>query len=159
MPERITVEQRSAVMRSVRATGTGAEAAFAALRLRWRFRTQARDLPGTPDFAHDGLRVAIFVDGDFWHGRWWFERRAAPEGNRNYWIAKFERNHARDLAVDRALRRRGWAVVRIWESELRADPTSVKARLADRLAKRARRRCRRELSGRHVAANRFHRSG
>ncbi len=148
MPERITGEQRSAVMRSVRATGTGAEAAFVALRMRWRFRTQARDLPGTPDFVHDRLRVAIFVDGDFWHGRWWRERHAAPEGNRNYWIAKFERNRARDIVVDRALRRRGWAVVRIWESELRADPTSIKVRLSHRLSVRARRRRRRELLGR-----------
>src|SRR2546429_9412785 len=126
MAERITLAQRSAVMRAVKGAGTGAEAAFAALGLGYRFREQARELPGTPDFVHDRLRVAIFVDGDFWHGRWWFERRAAPEGNREYWISKFERNRARDRAADCLLRRRGWAVVRVWESDLRANPAGVK---------------------------------
>lgn len=143
MPERITVAQRSSVMRAVHRAGTGAECAFEALAMRWRFRAQARDLPGTPDFVHDRLRVAIFIDGDFWHGRWWFERRAAPVGNREYWIAKFERNRARDLAVDRSLRCSGWAVVRVWESDLRASPAKVKARLIRLLATRGPRRLRR----------------
>jgi len=139
VPERITPEQRSAVMRAVRGSGTGAEAAFLALRLPWRFREQARELPGIPDFVQDRFRVAIFIDGDFWHGRWWFERGAAPTVNRRYWMGKFERNRARDTAAGRKLRARGWAVLRVWESELRTDPGTVRELVRRRIAARRRR--------------------
>ena len=92
-----------------------------------RFRKHDRRLPGSPDAAVAGARVAVFLDGDFWHGRQWFERRKAPRTNRAFWLAKFRRNRARDRAVDRALTALGWRAVRIWESEFRSDPERAAA--------------------------------
>jgi DNA mismatch endonuclease (patch repair protein) len=66
-------------------------------------------------------RVAVFCDGDFWHGRNWPQRRAklARGWNASYWIAKIERNRARDRQTAKALRALGWHVVRVWESDVR----------------------------------------
>jgi DNA mismatch endonuclease (patch repair protein) len=120
MPERVTPEVRSATMRAVRSRDTGSERRLRAIldSLGLPFREQASDLPGRPDFVFDEVRLAVFLDGDFWHGRHWLEGGQAPERNRDYWIAKFERNKVRDEVASRELRRNGWSVVRIWESDL-----------------------------------------
>jgi DNA mismatch endonuclease (patch repair protein) len=86
--------------------------------------------------VNDRLRIAVFVDGDFWHGRWWRRGGKVPYANRSYWLGKFRRNRERDRQVDRRLRRHGWAVVRIWESELLSRPDAVLAVLTTRFAKR-----------------------
>lgn len=79
----------------------------------WR---RGSKLPGKPDFVFPKLRVAVFVDGCFWHGcpkhATWPKNRAA------FWKAKIEGNRSRDRRVDRALRQRGWVVLRIWEHSL-----------------------------------------
>jgi len=72
---------------------------------------------GHPDFVFRRERVAVFVDGCFWHGCPKCYRR--PKSNRKFWDAKAARNRARDAEVTRALRRAGWTVVRIWEHALR----------------------------------------
>lgn len=77
-----------------------------------------RSLPGSPDAALWEWKVAVFVDGDFWHGRLWFEGGRAPKSNRAAWVAKFERNRVRDRLVDLLLLSMGWTPVRIWESDL-----------------------------------------
>lgn len=71
------------------------------------------DLVGKPDFVFRKERVAIFVDGCFWHGH--PTRCRIPATNREYWISKINRNRARDRKVNRMLRQRGWQVIRIWE--------------------------------------------
>lgn len=140
MPDMFSAEERSQIMRAVKGSGTGAEGIL------WKvlggfdvvWREQARDLPGTPDFVCDELRLAVFVDGDFWHGRWWFDEGRAPETNRAYWIAKFERNRDRDRTVDRLLRRHGWSCLRFWESDVRRRPETVKRRVKARIVRRKR---------------------
>jgi DNA mismatch endonuclease (patch repair protein) len=73
-------------------------------------------LPGTPDFAFPKNRVAVFVDGCFWHG---CPRHASfPATRRDFWLKKFAANKARDRRVNRELRKRGWRVLRLWEHEL-----------------------------------------
>lgn len=90
-------------------------------RLGLRYRKNEKRLPGRPDFAFWSARVAVFCDGDFWHGKDWHERQRKLEGgsNADYWIAKIGRNRARDREVDAALGSSGWHVVRVWESEIR----------------------------------------
>jgi DNA mismatch endonuclease (patch repair protein) len=89
----------------------------------WR---RGSKLPGKPDFVFPQLRLAVFVDGCFWHGcpkhMTWPKTRAA------FWLAKITGNKARDRRVNRALRERGWSVVRIWEHELkkRNEPQLVR---------------------------------
>src|SRR5690348_14559044 len=126
MPDRMTPEQRSAHMAKIRRTDTGPERALrSALHLHGlRFRKHAADLPGRPDVVFRKARVAVFVDGDFWHGyRFpkWKDKLPA------YWQAKIERNRVRDARNFRRLRHAGWRVVRIWEHEVTQDlPLCVK---------------------------------
>ena len=70
-----------------------------------------------PDFVFRPARLAVFVDGCFWHGC--PQHGTQPKGNAAFWKVKFARNQARDRRVNRALRRAGWHVLRIWEHALR----------------------------------------
>jgi DNA mismatch endonuclease, patch repair protein len=99
-------------------------------RLGLRYRKYPKDIPGKPDFVFPSARVAVFVDGDFWHGRTFRERGpeafkevlTAPSAeSRKYWVAKIERNAARDDASTAQLTSMGWKVIRIWESDVRKD--------------------------------------
>ncbi len=76
-------------------------------------------LPGTPDFAFPKQRVAIHIDGCFWHGCLLHYTR--PKENREFWDKKVQDNRARDRRVDRELRRRGWKVMRIWAHSLKSE--------------------------------------
>jgi DNA mismatch endonuclease (patch repair protein) len=71
---------------------------------------------GKPDFVFPKLRIAIFVDGCFWHGH--DCRNTHPEQNKEYWQKKIARNKARDQDVTQHLEKLGWDVIRIWECEL-----------------------------------------
>lgn len=71
---------------------------------------------GKPDFIFPKLKLALFVDGCFWHGCPKHETK--PKNNRAFWRRKFSRNKKRDVLVTRTLRRAGWRVLRIWEHEL-----------------------------------------
>jgi DNA mismatch endonuclease (patch repair protein) len=86
---------------------------------------------GKPDFVFSAVRVAVFVDGCFWHGC--PEHSAMPRNNRVFWAKKLAANKARDRLVTRTLRRAGWRVVRIWEHDLTkrasACVTRIKAAL------------------------------
>ena len=92
-----------------------------------RFRVDVKSLPGRPDLVFTKAKVAIFCDGDFWHGKDWPSRKArlAKGNNPEYWIGKIQRNMERDLAVSAELRNLGFIVLRFWESEIRKDLDSV----------------------------------
>jgi len=128
-------ETRSRIMRNVRTRKTEPEERLARILadLGLRVRRNDRRVIGTPDFSSSPHRLAIFVDGDFWHGRAWFERAEAPATNSAFWIRKFEINQTHDRTVDRKLRRRGWSVLRIWSSDIRRDPIRTAHRVRKRL--------------------------
>jgi DNA mismatch endonuclease, patch repair protein len=118
-----TTPERSAIMRAIKGRGTKPEIQFAAALTAagMEFEEQGQGLPGTPDFIFWDERVAVFVDGDFWHGRIWLETGKAPVRNREAWVAKFERNIERDRQVDDRLRAIGWTPLRVWESDVTKD--------------------------------------
>jgi DNA mismatch endonuclease (patch repair protein) len=91
----------------------------------WR-RNQS--LCGKPDFVFPSRRVAVFVDGCFWHGH--PTKCRMPEDNRDYWEAKLARNVARDRSVNRILKEEGWKVVRIWEDSVTKASTVRRLRKA-----------------------------
>ena len=93
----------------------------------YRYRKNVSWLPGRPDIVFVSLRLVVFCDGDFWHGREWQERRAklADGHNAEYWIAKIESNIGRDAANDEKLLAAGWQILRIWESEIKLDLESA----------------------------------
>jgi len=92
-------------------------------------------LPGKPDLVFHRVRLVVFVDGDFWHGRGFAARRRklATGHNAAYWVAKIAANRRRDRRQTDALRRSGWRVVRVWESDVRSsapEEAAVIARMA-----------------------------
>lgn len=88
------------------------------------YRVDVASLPGRPDLAVPRARLAVFCDGDFWHGRNLKRRlrKLATGHNAPYWVSKLRANAERDRKVNRLLRESGWMVLRFWESELCANP-------------------------------------
>jgi DNA mismatch endonuclease (patch repair protein) len=97
-----------------------------------RFRTNSRLVLGIPDVVLVDTRIAIFCDGDFWHGRRWPKLRQAlrRRANAAYWLAKIAANRRRDQSVTRSLRKAGWCVMRFWETDVHADVTKIAAKIA-----------------------------
>ena len=83
------------------------------------WRTHASELPGRPDFYFDDARLAVFVDGCYWHGCW--RCGHVPKTRSEFWSAKFERNRARDAHNNRRLRHMGIIVIRVWEHSLKTQ--------------------------------------
>lgn len=88
-----------------------------------RYRVNVEGLEGKPDIVFPGKRVAVFCDGDFFHGKDWptLRGKLTRRANASYWIKKIEYNRQRDREVEIALARAGWRVLRFWESEIRSD--------------------------------------
>lgn len=84
----------------------------------YRYRKNDKRLPGSPDIAISRYRIAIFVDGEFWHGKNWDTRKDKLKRNREYWISKIEENIARDIRNDMLLRQAGWIPVHFWEKDV-----------------------------------------
>jgi DNA mismatch endonuclease (patch repair protein) len=135
-----TPEQRRRIMSAVRRRDTEPEVALrralhAAGVRGWR--CDYRPAPGRPDIAWPALRVAVFVDGAFWHGH---PSRHRPGRSGTYWDEKIAANVARDRRIDNELRGLGWTVLRIWDFEVRKDIDHivglVTTALADRLQSR-----------------------
>jgi DNA mismatch endonuclease (patch repair protein) len=112
---------RSRVMSRIRGQDTGPERTMARLLAGAGLvvEAQARDLPGRPDFVLREHRIAIFVDGAFWHG-WRFPAWRHKLSVR--WESKIEQNRNRDRRNHRALRRKGWTVIRFWDFHLERTP-------------------------------------
>jgi DNA mismatch endonuclease (patch repair protein) len=120
---------KSEQMARVRSKNTEAEMILrsALWRAGLRFRVTCRYLPGSPDIAFTRWRLAVFVDGCFWHGC--PIHYTPPKANSDFWQQKLARNCARDALVNSELEALGWAVLRVWEHEVsNADtiPTVVK---------------------------------
>lgn len=118
MADKLTREQRSALMGRVRQKDTAPELALrAALHRRGlRYRKNVKALPGSPDVVFVGPKLAVFVDGDFWHGR---DFEAWKEKLQPFWRAKIERNIERDAQNVRDLEATGWRVYRAWEKDIK----------------------------------------
>lgn len=103
-----------------------------------RYRVDVRALPGRPDVVFVRERVAIFCDGDFWHGRNLDARlrRLSRGHNAPYWVAKIEANVARDERNNAILAADGWEVVRVWESDVLRDPVAIAREVAARVLAR-----------------------
>ena len=119
-------------MSRIKGRGTGPERTVAALLqgVKIAFESHARDLPGRPDFVIRDARVALLVDGDFWHG-WRFPEwrdKLSPA-----WEAKIEANRRRDTRNMRRLRRQGWTVVRLWEHQVNKRPETCLCRILQAL--------------------------
>ncbi len=133
MVDNLSPAQRSLCMSRVRSKDTDIELAMrSALRREGlRFKMNVRGLPGSPDIVFTKSKVAVFLDGDFWHGyrftRW--AHTVSP-----FWQKKIALNRARDQRNFRRLRRTGWRVVRVWQHEIRSDLEPAVCRIVNALA-------------------------
>ncbi len=132
-----TPEERSRIMRAVPGKNTTAEVTLR--RALWAaglrgYRLHDQTVTGTPDVTFRTERVAVFVDGCFWHG---CERcYREPKSNQAYWTMKVQRNKERDATVNEAVKHAGWTVVRVWEHEVLKNPVGTSAKVIKALKRK-----------------------
>lgn len=118
-----TTKNRSKLMSKIKSSDTKPE-----IKLRkflWniglRYRKNVKKLPGSPDIVFFKYRLVIFVDGEFWHGYNWEEKKNKIKSNRAFWIPKIERNIERDKAINNHYNQTNWTVMRFWEHEIKKE--------------------------------------
>ncbi|MDT0606171.1 very short patch repair endonuclease [Croceitalea rosinachiae] len=115
-----TTPKRSKIMSKIRCKNTKPELVFrkALWAAGYRYRIDYKKLIGKPDILLKKYKTAIFIDGEFWHGHNWEERKAKIKTNREFWIPKIERNIQRDQEVNAELKGMGYTIFRFWEKEV-----------------------------------------
>lgn len=124
----LTSQQRRRNMQRIRSADTSPERRLrlALWRRGLRYRKNWRALPGSPDIALTRQKIAIFVDGDFWHARGHLAHPGEQIAtHREYWSKKLARNVERDRETNDALTQAGWLVLRFWESDIKEDLPAV----------------------------------
>ena len=118
-----TTKERSALMSKIKGKNTKPE-----IKLRktlWhagiRYRKNVKKIPGTPDIVIRKYKLLIFIDGEFWHGYDWQNKREKIKSNRDFWIPKIERNMQRDRQNTDILKKQGWTVFRFWEQQIKKE--------------------------------------
>jgi DNA mismatch endonuclease (patch repair protein) len=117
--DNLTKEQRRKNMQNIRSTGTSPERTVMCELRRQKiyFAKNVRSITGKPDIVFRRKKIAVFIDSDFWHGH--PSRYIKPKSNITYWRDKVQRNKQRDNEVSRILRKEGWNVLRLWESDIK----------------------------------------
>ena len=117
----LTQEQRARNMRAIRSANTEMEVVLAkALWSRgYHYRKNDKTVFGKPDLTFKKLKIAVFVDSEFFHGKDWESEKHRIKTNRDFWWNKIENNIARDILVNRKLRKDGWLVLRFWSKDVR----------------------------------------
>lgn len=121
--DNLTAEQRKKNMQAIKATGTKIEISLAKSLFAkgYRYRKNDKTVFGKPDLTFKKLKIAIFIDGEFWHGKDWEVRKNTIQSNKEYWVSKIERNINRDKEVNEKLLKEGWRVLRFWGNEVKKD--------------------------------------
>ena len=118
-----TTPERSALMSKIRGTQTKPEQALR--KALWkngvRYRVNVKKLPGSPDIVINKKMLVVFVDGEFWHGYKWEEKKKKIKSNRKFWVPKIERNMQRDIENVKALKKLGYKILRFWEAQIKRD--------------------------------------
>lgn len=120
MPDNLTPKQRSYCMSRIKGKDTGLEVKVrsALFKRGLRFRKNVKELPGKPDIVFPRARVAVFVDGDFWHG---YRLPSWEDKVSDFWKTKITKNRERDTKNHRILRQMGWTVIRLWQHEVKKN--------------------------------------
>lgn len=115
-----TTPMRSKTMARIRNKNTKPEVLFrkALWGIGIRFRVHDKKLPGKPDIANRKLGFVVFVDGEFWHGKDWAQKKATIKSNRKFWLPKIERNMQRDREINKQLEKLGFKVFRFWQEDV-----------------------------------------
>jgi DNA mismatch endonuclease Vsr len=118
--DKLTKEQRRKNMQAVKASGSKIETTLAkALYSRGhRYRKNDKSVFGKPDLTFKKIKLAIFVDSEFWHGKDWEVKKSEHKSNKKFWFKKIERNIERDKEVNIELQKQGWIILRFWGEEI-----------------------------------------
>lgn len=123
MADDLTKEQRRKNMQHIRSNDTKIEVLLrkALWKRGYRYRKNCKDLPGKPDIALTKYKIAIFCDGEFFHGKDWevLRPRLEKSNNSEYWISKISKNRKRDDEVNKKLLFMGWTVIRFWGNDIK----------------------------------------
>ncbi|MBN2458855.1 very short patch repair endonuclease [Candidatus Woesearchaeota archaeon] len=121
MPDKFDAKTRSKIMSRIRSKDTSIEISFR--KILWNAGMKGYRLhyhaPGNPDIAFVDKKIAIFIDGDFWHGYNWKKLGKVPP--RKYWQKKISKNIERDKKYNALLKKEGWKVIRLWEHDLKKN--------------------------------------
>ena len=116
----LTKEQRRKNMQAIHSTNTKTEVVLA--KALWakghRYRKNDRTVFGKPDLTFKGLKIAVFVDSEYFHGKDWVINKHRIKTNQKFWWNKIESNMRRDLQVNQQLKREGWKILRFWSQEV-----------------------------------------
>jgi DNA mismatch endonuclease, patch repair protein len=128
-----TTNKRSKLMSKIRSANTKPELALRKTlwKLGLRYRLNVPNLKGKPDIVFNKYKVVVFVDGEFWHGYKWLEKKPKIKANRKYWIKKIERNIERDIENTKFLIANGYIVFRFWEHEIKKDLLGCVKKISD----------------------------
>lgn len=128
MPDHLTPEQRFRAMSRVKLKDGSLEMIIRSElhRRGYRFKKHVKTLPGSPDAVFAKEKVAVFIDGDFWHG---YRFPAWEHKLKDFWKEKIKANRRRDQKNFRKLRRMGWRVIRLWQHDIERDPESCIIRI------------------------------
>ena len=118
-----TTKERSQLMSKIRSKETKPEKLLrkALWELGIRYRKNVKKLPGSPDIVVTKYKLAIFIDGEFWHGYEWEKKRESIKSNKAFWVPKIERNIQRDAENNLKLKEQGWTVMRFWGNEVNKE--------------------------------------
>ena len=126
MPDVLTPEQRRKNMQHIRGKDTTIEVILRkALWARgYRYRKNYKRIPGSPDIVLTKYKIAIFCDGEFFHGKDWevLKPRLEKSNNSEFWIKKISRNLERDDEINKKLLFEGWTVIRFWGNDIKKHP-------------------------------------
>jgi DNA mismatch endonuclease (patch repair protein) len=130
-------EQRSKNMRAIKSIATKSEVSLAKAlwNLGYRYRKNNKTVFGKPDFTFKKLKIAIFVDSEFFHGKDW-ETRKKPQTNAEFWIKKIERNMQRDIEVNAYLESQNWKILRFWSNDIKKNLDSCILEIQNAIAEK-----------------------
>lgn len=119
--DNLTPEKRSKIMRAIKSKNTKEEVLLAKTlwQLGYRYRRNSKYIFGKPDISFTKYKLAIFVDGEFFHGKDWDILKQRLNTNKDFWHTKIERNIKRDIDVNTHLQEKGWTVLRFWSMEVK----------------------------------------
>lgn len=119
--DRLSKKQRRKNMQAVKSSGSKIEKKLS--KTLWhkgyRYRKNDKSVYGKPDLTFKKLKIAIFVDSEFWHGKDWEKQKYDHKSNVDFWHKKIERNIERDKEVNSHLKKEGWTVLRFWGKEIK----------------------------------------
>lgn len=123
--DKLTPEQRKKNMRSIKGKDTSIEMILrkALWRKGYHYRKNYKNLPGTPDIALTKYKIAIFCDGEFFHGKDWeiLKPRLESGKNSDFWVTKISKNRERDEEINKKLLFMGWTVIRFWGMDIKKN--------------------------------------